>query len=187
MTAIHEQANTSVFKKPKIDAHCSSPNMFSPSYRTIIHDINSHFTPDGVVLEPFSLNGVVYENMPRDRLWEGVSLANDLFERSEVVDWLIMVDVPTNILTKLMRHAFAISKNTVLILPNYKLYDSKKRSALFENVAGIREVVYLGLGNEIGYDLRAEFAAVHFVSDYKGKAKYSTLKILHTGLDRFVE
>ena len=83
------------------------------------------------------------------------------------MDWII-TNPPFEDLTRVMTHAFSISKHTVFLVPLSKIYSSSPRLKLVHEVAGIRRQLHVGTGRQIGFDIGFPFAAMEFVRGYSG-------------------
>jgi len=138
-----------------------------------------HFSPKGVILEPFAGEGVFLKNLPKNTKWCEIEKGVDFFSFSEHVDWIV-TNPPFLDLTKIMEHAFDISDNTVFLLPLSKIYSSMPRLKLTRDIAGIKEHLILGTGRDIGFDIGFPFSATLFEKGYKGAAKH-TWKSLSDG------
>lgn len=129
--------------------------------------IIEHFKPQGKVLEPFKGGGAFYDHLPEGKDWCETDEGRNFFDYNDPVDWII-TNPPYSNLTEVMKHCFAISDNTVLLVPLSKIYSSAPRLRLVQTMAGIKEQLNLGPGRHIGFDIGFPFAAMHFVRGYQG-------------------
>ncbi len=129
--------------------------------------IVKHYKPEGVILEPFRGESAFYDQLPAGSLWCEIEQGRDFFKFKEHVDWII-TNPPFENLTDIMRHAFQIADNTVFLVPLSKIYSSAPRLRMVRHVAGIKEIMHLGSGRDIGFNLGFPFAAMHFLKGYHG-------------------
>tara|TARA_R110001583_G_scaffold161109_1_gene313021 strand:+ start:10849 stop:11349 length:501 start_codon:yes stop_codon:yes gene_type:complete len=150
---------TSSAMKNYTDVHYTKPH--------VARAIVNHFSPSGKILEPFRGTGVFYNELPKGTLWCEIDDGINFYDFNEQVDWIVTNPTWSD-LTDVMKHAFSIAQNTVLLIPLSKLYSSMPRMALEREIAGIREQLILGSGREIGFDLGFPMAAIHFERGYHG-------------------
>jgi len=142
----------------------------------IAQAIVKHFQPRGKILEPFRGSGVFYNELPKGTLWCEIDEGRNFYDFHEQVDWIVTNPTWSD-LTDVMKHAFSIAQNTVLLIPLSKLYSSPPRVKLEKEVAGVREQLMLGAGREIGFDIGFPMAAIHFERGYHGAFYNTHLKV----------
>ncbi len=126
-----------------------------------------HFPIKGLILEPACGNGVFLKYLPETTEWCEIAKGRDFFQRTDKVDWIV-TNPPFEHLTNWMEKSFDIAANVVFLIPLSKLFSSAPRMQQVFNYGGIREMLYLGTGRSIGFDIGFPFAAVWFQRDYKG-------------------
>ena len=134
--------------------------------------IVDHYKPKGVVLEPFRGAGAFYDHLPKNSRWCEIEKGLCFFKYKSHVDWIV-TNPPYSNLTDVMKHAFSISVNTVLLVPMSKIYSSVPRMNLVRNESGMKEQLIFGSGRSIGFNTGFVFAAIHFERGYKGAVKVS--------------
>ena len=97
------------------DVHYTKPE--------VAQAIVNHFSPSGIILEPFRGSGVFYRALPDNTLWCEIEDGRDFYDFNEQVDWIITNPTWSD-LTNVMKHAFSVAENTVLLIPLSKLYSS---------------------------------------------------------------
>jgi hypothetical protein len=129
--------------------------------------IVQHFSPTGRCLEPFLGAGAFFDALPDGCAWCEISQGRDFFAFNEQVDWII-TNPPFSNLTEIFAHAFNISADCVFLIPISKYWSSAPRLALAHTYGGLKEIVHVGPGRAIGFDIGFPFAAMHFQRGYKG-------------------
>ena len=129
--------------------------------------IIDHFSPTGKCLEPFRGDGAFWNHLPNGSAWCEIKDGRDFFEFKDDVDWII-TNPPFSILTKVFEHAFTISQNCVFLIPISKYWSSAPRLAASKEYGGLAQILHVGTGRNIGFDIGFPFAALHFVRGYAG-------------------
>lgn len=129
--------------------------------------IVEHFSPKGQCLEPFLGSGAFFKHLPDNARWCEISRGVDFFTFSEPVDWII-TNPPFSNLTHVFEHAFQISNNCVFLIPISKYWSSMPRLQLARQYGGLKEILHVGTGRQIKFNLGFPFAALHFVKDFTG-------------------
>jgi len=136
--------------------------------------IVEHFSPKGQCLEPFKGEGAFFDHLPGNPKWCEISLGIDFFSCNESVDWII-TNPPFSNLTNVFEHAFEISDNCVFLIPISKYWSSMPRLKLAKKYGGLKEILHVGTGRQISFDLGFPFAALHFKKGYAGPIHESFL------------
>lgn len=134
---------------------------------TVARRIVEHFQPAGVCLEPFRGDGAFHRHLPDGSPWCEISEGRDFFAYTDPVDWII-TNPPFSNLTRIFEHAFGLARQCVFLIPVSKFYSSAPRLRLAHAYGGLKEIMHLGAGRDIGFDIGFPFAAMHFVRDYRG-------------------
>lgn len=129
--------------------------------------IVEHFAPSGRVLEPFRGDGAFHCHLPAGADWCEIADGRDFFLCQERYDWLI-TNPPFSNLTRVFEHAFALSAHCVFLIPISKYWSSQPRLALVKAYGGLKEILHVGTGRAIGFDIGFPFAAMHFARGYQG-------------------
>lgn len=138
--------------------------------------IVAHFSPSGRCLEPFAGEGAFLQHLPTGSLSCEISRGRDFFDFTEPVDWII-TNPPFSNLTTVFDHAFTLSDNCVFLIPISKYWSSAPRIASAANYGGLVEILHLGPGRKIGFDIGFPFGALHFKRGYKGAISVSELTV----------
>jgi hypothetical protein len=133
----------------------------------IARKIIEHFSPTGECLEPFRGDGAFLKWLPEGAKWCEIMEGVDFFEFKDKVDWII-TNPPFSSLTSVFEHAFKISDNCVFLIPISKYWSSQPRLTLAKNYGGLKEILHVGTGRHIGFDIGFPFAALHFYRGYRG-------------------
>lgn len=149
------------------DVHYTDPR--------IAERIVAHFAPAGSCLEPFRGDGAFYRHLPKESRWCEIVEGRDFFLEKQPVDWII-TNPPFSNLTAVFVHAFSLAENCVFLIPISKYWSSSPRIEAAEKYGGLKEVLVLGSGRSIGFDIGFPFAAMHFQRDYQGPIHLSRLQ-----------
>lgn len=136
--------------------------------------IVSHFKPVGKCLEPFRGDGAFYKHLPEGTDWCEIEDGRDFFDCNNQYDWIV-TNPPFSSLTQVFKHSFTLSKNCVFLVGISKYWSSKPRLDLAKDYGGLKEILHVGTGRQIGFDLGFPFAAMHFVKGYRGPITESFL------------
>lgn len=134
---------------------------------SVARRIVAHFRPAGVCLEPFRGDGAFHRHLPDGSPWCEIAEGRDFFAYREPADWII-TNPPFSNLTQVFEHAFGLAAQCVFLIPISKFYSSAPRLRLAQAYGGLKEILHLGAGRDIGFDIGFPFAAMHFVRDYRG-------------------
>lgn len=127
----------------------------------------AHFAPRGRCLEPFRGGGAFYQHLPTDSDWCELADGRDFFAWDTPADWIV-TNPPFSNLTRVFEHAFRLATNCVFVIPISKYWSSMPRLAAVQRYGGLREILHLGSGRAIGFDIGFPFAAMHFQRGYAG-------------------
>jgi len=115
-----------------------------------------------------SVDGRFLEHLPPGTESYEIKGGIDLFNWTKTdYDWIV-TNHPFKDLTKWLKKAFDVASNVVFLIPLSKLYSSLPRMDAVFAYGGIEEILYLGSGRAIGFDIGFPFAAIHFCKDYHG-------------------
>jgi hypothetical protein len=129
--------------------------------------IVAHFAPEGRVLEPFRGAGAFYQHLPKGSDWCEITEGRDFFKYERQVDWII-TNPPFSNLTAVFEHSFEIASHCVFLIPISKHFSSRPRIDAARRYGGLREMLHVGTGRGIGFDIGFPFAAMHFERGYTG-------------------
>lgn len=129
--------------------------------------IVAHFQPQGICLEPFRGTGAFHQWLPAGSPWCELAEGKDFFDYATEVDWII-TNPPFSNLTQVFEHAFRLSQNCVFLIPISKYWSSQPRLQLARAYGGLQEILHVGTGRAIGFDIGFPFAAMHFARGYAG-------------------
>lgn len=130
--------------------------------------IINHFSPQGIILEPFSGDDAFLKWLPKGSEWCEIEKGRDFFDWKKPVDWII-TNPPFSNLTLVFEHAFSISEHCVFLIPISKYWSSKPRIDSVAKYGGLKEVLHVGTGRQIGFDIGFPFAAMYFAKNYRDK------------------
>lgn len=136
--------------------------------------IVEHFAPTGRCLEPFKGEGAFLEHLPAGTEFCEITEGRDFFEHRTHADWIV-TNPPFSNLTAVFEHAFHIADNCVFLIPISKYFSSMPRLKLAQQYGGCREILHVGTGRDIGFDIGFPFGALHFAKDYRGPIYESNL------------
>lgn len=143
--------------------------------RKLAAEIIDFYAPKGKVLEPFRGDGAFFDPLTSYAkthavtrvLWCETSQGIDFLKHAERVNWIIS-NPPFGPLTEMMEKAFDIADNTVFLIPISKHFSSAPRLKLSRANAGLKHILHVGTGREIGFDIGFPFGAMHFQKGYSG-------------------
>lgn len=136
--------------------------------------IVAHFAPRGRCLEPFKGDGAFLQHLPEGSDWCEITEGRDFFKHTAPADWII-TNPPFSNLTQVFAHAFSLSANCVFLIPISKYWSSAPRLKSVQTYGGLAEILHVGTGRAIGFDIGFPFAAMHFQRGYRGPIKQATL------------
>lgn len=131
-----------------------------------------HFDPTGVCLEPFAGGGAFLDVLPEPKRWCEIQQGRCFFQHMQKVDWII-TNPPFSNLTDVFAHAFTLANHCVFLIPVSKYFSSAPRLALAREYGGLEEMLMLGTGRSIGFDIGFPFAAMKFTRGYAGDIRIS--------------
>jgi hypothetical protein len=137
--------------------------------------IVQHFAPAGQCLEPFAGEGAFLQHLPPGSLSCELTHGVDFFDFKRPVDW-IFTNPPFSNLTKVFDHAFSLAENCVFLIPISKYWSSAPRLAAAARYGGLVEILHVGPGRAIGFDIGFPFGAMHFKRGYVGPIRMSESK-----------
>ena len=131
-----------------------------------------HFNPTLPCLEPCRGTGVFYDQLPPGTDWCEITEGRDFFEYTAPVDWIV-TNPPFGDLTRWLEHSFEVAQNIVFVIPLSKLFSSAPRLEIVRSYGSVRELLYLGRGRSIGFDIGFPFAGIHFVKGRSCDTKWT--------------
>lgn len=135
--------------------------------RAVAARLVEHFRPAGLCLEPFRGGGAFHDHMPQGSLWCEIAEDKDFFAFDQRVDWIV-TNPPFSNLTDVFAHSFEISANCVFLIPISKYFSSGPRMRLAQEYGGLKEILLVGSGRDIGFNIGFPFGALHFQQGYVG-------------------
>lgn len=136
--------------------------------------IVQHFQPQGQCLEPFKGDGAFLQHLPADSDYCEILEGLDFFAHQKPADWII-TNPPFSNLTEVFAHAFTLSPDCVFLIPISKYFSSAPRLRLAQEYGGLVEILHVGTGREIGFNIGFPFGALHFRKGYRGPITLSHL------------
>lgn len=143
---------------------------------SIAKRIVQHFKPSGHCLEPFAGEGAFLDHLPSGSSWCELAKGVNFFEWEKPVDWIV-TNPPFSNLTHVFEKAFKVADNCVFLIPISKYWSSAPRLNLVREYGGLMELLHLGTGRDIGFDIGFPFGALHFKRNYKGAITSSELAL----------
>jgi hypothetical protein len=137
--------------------------------------IIKHFSPIGICLDPCRGSGAFHKYMPEGSLYCEIQEGIDFYTFDKKVDWIIS-NPPFSEYDTFLKKAFEVSLNVVFLIPLYKTFKSKKQQNLVNDYGGLKEILIIGSGSEIGFNMGFLCGCVYYKKDYKGLVKVSQLK-----------
>lgn len=136
--------------------------------------IINHFKSQGIVLDPAKGTGNFYNNFKGKKDWCEIDEGKDFFNYNKKVDWII-TNPPYSIYDMFLLKCFEVSDNVVLLVPLTKAFKSQKIQRQIEKYGGLKEVVMLGGGQNIGFNFGFPVGCLYYKRNYKGKCKITNL------------
>jgi hypothetical protein len=133
----------------------------------IARDIVEHFKPSGIVFEPFRGDGSFSKHLPSGHEWCEITEGIDFFLYQKKVDWII-TNPPFSCLTDVFSHAFSLAEHCVFLIPISKYFSSEPRLKLARAYGGLVEILHVGTGRDIGFNIGFPFGAMRFSRGYTG-------------------
>lgn len=141
----------------------------------LARDIIQHFKPSGRCLEPFKGGGAFYDHLPPGAAYCEIEEGLNFFDHHDPVEWIV-TNPPFSNLTEVFAHAFHLSENCVFLIPISKYFSSMPRLQLARAYGGCAEMLHVGTGRDIGFNIGFPFAALHFKRGYCGPIRESYLE-----------
>ena len=154
---------------PARQRNYSDVHMTDPRVAKLVVD---HFPIQLPALDPARGRGAFHDAMPAGTAWCEISDGVDFFAWRDPVLW-IATNPPFGPLTRWMTHAFALADNGVFLIPLSKLFNSPPRMRLLRAYGGIREILYLGSGRDVGFHMGFAFGALWFQRGYRGDTRWT--------------
>ncbi len=136
----------------------------------VARKVVEHFSPSGRCLEPFKGDGAFLKWLPDGSEWCEITEGVDFFSTRGCFDWII-TNPPFSNLTAVFEYSFHLSENCVFLVPISKYWSSQPRLNLVRQYGGLKEILHVGTGRQIGFDIGFPFAALHFQRGYSGLIK----------------
>jgi hypothetical protein len=138
----------------------------------IAFKIVNYFKPSGKTLEPARGTGNFYKFLKGD--WCEIDEGRDFFNYNKKVDWII-TNPPYSIYDEFLLHSFEIADNIVFLVPLAKAFKSQKIQKAIEKYGGLKEIVMMGSGGNIGFKFGFPVGCLYYKRNYKGKIKLTSL------------
>jgi hypothetical protein len=129
-----------------------------------------HFAPSGFILEPCKGDGAFYNNLPEPKDWCEIRDGRDFLEYNNKVDWII-TNPPYSTFNDFLLQALAIANEIVFLVPIDKIFVSKMRVKYITDWGGIKEILLVGTGTEVGFPFGFLCGAIHFSKGFQGCTK----------------
>jgi len=129
-----------------------------------------HFNPKGLVLEPAKGTGSFYDQIRGKKDWCEITQGRDFFDYEKKVDWII-TNPPYSIYDRFLIKCFEVADNVVLLVPLVKAFKSRKIDKEIEKYGGLKEVLMLGSGTDIGFKFGFPVDVCITRGDIKEKSK----------------
>jgi len=141
----------------------------------IAKKIIEFFKPQGLILDPCFGDGAFYNNYPtKNKDWCEIRKNKDFFNYQTKVNWIIS-NPPFSTYDAFLKHSFEIADNVVYIIPLYKTFKSKKQQKMVSDFGGLKNVLIIGSGSELNFNMGFLCGCVHYEKGYKGLVKISEL------------
>jgi len=128
------------------------------------------YKPKGTILEPAAGKNVFFDlfNQPKYRceIEDGI----DFFKWNKKVDW-IMTNPPYSIYDNFLEHCFMVADNIVLFVPVAKALKSNKIMQMVEQYGGLKEILYMGGGQQHGFAFGFPVGCLYYQRGYKGNTE----------------
>lgn len=139
--------------------------------------IVNYFQPEGTILDPSAGNDAFFSKFKnkekyRCELSEGI----DFLHWDKKVDWII-TNPPYSIYDKFLAQAFDVADNVVFFVPIARAFKSNKVQKAVEYYGGLKEIVYMGGGNQHGFAFGFPVGCLYYKRGYKGDCKISNFFI----------
>ena len=145
--------------------------VYTPSW--CAEDMVNHFKPEGLCLEPCYGEGVIHNLLPENSLFSEIAKGIDFYEFDTEVVWII-TNPPFSHFSKFMKHGINLSKNSVWLLPTWKVYSGAGLQMFIKERGGIKHMRHYGTGTRLGWSPLANMiSAVHIQRGYEGDISQS--------------
>jgi len=135
--------------------------------------IIEYFKPSGMILEPAKGSGNFYNNFKGKKDWCEIDEGRDFFEYNVKVDWII-TNPPYSIYDEFLIKSFEVADNIVLLVPLAKAFKSQKIDNEIQKYGGLKEVVFLGGGQKVGFNFGFPVGCLYYQRGYnKNLIKYT--------------
>lgn len=132
----------------------------------IAKKIIKYFKPTGLILEPCKGSGNFYSNFKEKKDWCEIDKGRDFLKYNKRVDWII-TNPPYSIYDEFLLKSFEIANNIVFLVPLAKAFKSRKIDNAIEKYGGLKEIVLLGSGTNIGFNFGFPVGCLHYQKNYK--------------------
>jgi len=126
------------------------------------------YKPEGSILEPAAGSNVFYDMFCQPKYRCEITEGTDFFCWDKKVDWII-TNPPYSIYDKFLEHCFCIADNTVLFVPVAKALKSNKIMKMVEKYGGLKEILYMGSGQQHGFAFGFPVGCLYYKRNYNGK------------------
>lgn len=145
--------------------------------------IIKHFNPTGLILEPCRGTGSFYNNFNIEKDWCEIDENKDFFEYNKKANWII-TNPPYSIYDSFLLKAFEVADNVVFLVPLAKAFKSKKIQDAIDEYGGLKEILYIGGGGQIGFPFGFPCGCLYYKKGYKGDIKFTRKRWNVTKLDK---
>jgi hypothetical protein len=134
--------------------------------------IISYFKPTGTILEPARGTGSFHKYLKGD--WCEIDEGRDFFTYHNKVDWII-TNPPYSIYDNFLLHSFDIADNIVFLVPLAKAFKSQKIENAISKYGGLKEIVMMGGGGNVGFNFGFPVGCLYYKRNYKGDCKITKM------------
>lgn len=134
--------------------------------KKIAKKIVDYFKPMGLILEPCRGSGNFYRYFEGLKDWCEIDEKRDFLKYNKKVDWII-TNPPYSIYDIFLKKCFEVADNIVLLVPLAKAFKSQKIDKEIEKYGGLKEIILIGSGGDIGFNFGFPVGCLYYQRNYK--------------------
>lgn len=143
-------------------------NVYTPVW--VVKDMLSHFSPNGIILEPCKGKGAFLDHLPVGTEWCEIEEGRDFFNWNKKVDWVIS-NPPYSLTRKWFKHSYLFADNLLYLVPIRNVFSGFGFIKEIYDFGGIVEIRNYGTGNKLGFPMGNAIGVFHIKRGYIGDTK----------------
>ena len=137
--------------------------------------IINYFHPNGTILDPAAGTNVFFDNFINEYKYRcEIKDGIDFLLWDKKVDWII-TNPPYSIYDNFLSCSFKVADNVVFFVPIAKAFKSNKIQKLVMEYGGLKEILYMGTGNQHGFAFGFPVGCLYYKRNYTGDCKITSL------------